>query len=379
MTVHPLQPFSQPVSVSTVASHLRPSLIGHLSQLAATLPNVLNLGEGFPDFPLHPALESALQAVATQPMHQHTHGAGLPTLRQWIAHYLPWPTDPNTDITITCGATQALSTTLFSLLNPGDEVVVLEPFYEPYLNMIRLAGGIPRLVQLHPPGWTWQADELAQAFTPNTKAVLLNSPHNPTTRVFNTVACQQLLSLASQTGCWLIHDAVYADWCADTHRMAWLGGHGYDRVVTIGSFSKSLGITGWRLGYVVAPAVLSGIVRNVHEVQTCEAPVPLQAAVVQALRQQPDMSQHRFQAVQPYREAMLALLNQLNAQVFQPEGAVYVWASLPDFGATSMQAAETLLTRNNVLAIPADTFYHTGSPGPWLRWCYLKHGLISLM
>jgi aspartate/methionine/tyrosine aminotransferase len=351
---------------------LRPAKIGALSQLAASLPQVLNLGEGFPDFPLHPALIESWQWASQQPVHQHTDGAGLPGLRQWVADYLPYNNVcPESQITITCGATQALQTTLVSLLNPGDEVVVLEPFYEPYLNMIRLAGGVPRLVRLHPPDWRWQ--DLTCAFNPKTRALLLNSPHNPTGRHFTGAELAEVSQLCSQWGSWLLHDAVYTDWTAQP--MVWPVVS--DRLVTIGSFSKSLGITGWRLGYVAAPASLTPLIRQVHEHVTCEAPVPLQAAVCHALTHYPTLLAQRFNHAAPYRRAMLDLLHHLEAEVFEPEGAVYAWANMPSWGKTASEAAMALLQQKNLLGIPADCFYEAFSPGPWLRWCYLKTGLLG--
>ena len=358
--------------MNQLALALRPAQIGELSQLAAIMPDVLNLGEGFPDFPLHPALAEALQWASTQAVHQHTHGAGLPGLRQWVASYLPYEVDFANDITITCGATQALQTTLVSLLNPGDEVVVLEPFYEPYLNMIRLAGGIPRLVRLHPPHWRWH--DLPQAFNANTRAVLFNSPHNPTGRHFSAEEIAELTSLTNQWGAWLLHDAVYSDWTAQP--MVWPTDSA--RLITIGSFSKSLGITGWRLGYICAPSPLTRLIREVHELVTCEAPVPLQAAILHALEQNPNMLANRFASMADYRQALIERLHPLSADVFMPEGAVYVWARMPDWGETASLAAKALLQQKALLGIPADCFYEQAPTAPWLRWCYLKQGLTHL-
>jgi aspartate/methionine/tyrosine aminotransferase len=367
----PLQP-----ALATLAQQLPTSRIAGLSRLAHTMPHVLNLGEGYPDFDLHPALQQALQQVAAQRVHHHTDGRGLPVLRQWIADYLPGPLCPNDHVTVTCGATQALAATWFALLNPGDEVVVFEPFYEPYLAMIRLAGGVPRCVPLQPPHWDWDNNTLAQAITPRTRAVLLNSPHNPTGKVFSPAACDRLAQLAQCHGLWLVHDAVYSDWCDPAHPMAWLTTWLPQQTITISSFSKSLGITGWRVGYVVAPTQVTHCLRNLHELQTCEAPVPLQAAIAQAL---PSIPLHNlFTKAAPYRQALQALLTPLEATVFKPQGGIYTWAALPPhWGNSPAHAAKQLLTKQQVLAIPAESFYQQAPSTHWLRWCWAKQKLLT--
>jgi N-succinyldiaminopimelate aminotransferase len=380
---------------SVKAGELTPSLIARLSQqttpqsASSSLLNlgegVLNLGEGVSDLPLHAALLNGLHAVAHQnKIHQHVNGPGLPGLRQWVSHYLAQSLGHNVytldEVTITCGATQALTTALLCLLNPGDEVIVFEPFYEPYLNMIKLAGGTPVCVSLHPPHWHWTDAELAKAFTPRTKAVLFNNPHNPTAQVFSPAACQPLINLAKRHGTWLIHDAAYADWRDDAHAMAWLAAQLPQQTLTIGSFSKSLRITGWRLGYVCAPSPLIPAIHNMHECLTCEAPVPLQAAVLEALTAEPGLMTQQFAMAQPYRQLLGAWLDRQGFEVSPAQGAVYLWAKAPAFmGNTALAVLQQLQATHGVTAIPADSFYqHPPAEGAWLRWHYLRQGVLQL-
>src|SRR5439155_18059754 len=194
------------------------------------------------------------------------------------------PTDPDRNVTVTCGATEAMIATLMAVLNPGDEVIVLAPFYENYGPDTVLSGAVPRYVTLHEPDWRLHPEELAAAFTPRTRAIILNTPHNPTGKVFSRAVLETVAELCCRHDVLAVTDEIYERILYDGREhvsLATLPGMG-ERTITISGLSKTFSVTGWRLGYAIAPADLSVGIRRVHDFLTVGAPHPLQMAAVAA-------------------------------------------------------------------------------------------------
>ncbi len=354
------------------------SVIREMTRIANQY-DAINLAQGFPDFPMPAPLKEAACAAIQGDINQYAITWGAPALRLAIAEkYRRWydlEIDPEREITVTCGATEAMAATFLALVNEGDEVVVLEPFYENYGPDAILAGAKPVFVPLEPPAWRLDPDRLRRAVGTRTKAIVVNTPHNPTGRVLTREEISLIAGLCQEHDAWLITDEIYEHIrYAGAHHVAatWPGMR--SRTVTISGLSKTFSCTGWRLGYAVAPPEATSAIRKVHDFLTVGAPAPLQAAAAVALAFDADYYNQLALDYRARRDLLTAALAEAGFTFTVPEGAYYV---LADFSALSDEPddafARWMAREVGVAAVPGSSFYHTPELGRRLvRFAFCK-------
>ncbi len=327
----------------------------------------INLAQGFPDFPMPEAMKEAACAAIHGDINQYAITWGAPALRLGIAEkYRRWydmPVDPDRHITVTCGATEAMAAVFLALINPGDEVIVFEPWYENYGPDAILASATPRYVPLEPPQWRFDPDVLRAAFNEKTKAIVVNTPHNPTGRVLTREEIGFIADLCIEHDVWAITDEIYEHirYAGGHHVLAtWPGMR--ERTVTISGLSKTFSCTGWRLGYAIAPERESVAIRKVHDFLTVGAPAPLQAAAAVGMSFDAEYYNHLSLDYRARRDALLPVLAEAGFKFSTPEGAYYV---LTDFSALSDKDDTTfgkwMAAEIGVAGVPGSSFYHGGS------------------
>ena len=339
----------------------------------------INLAQGFPDFPMPLAMKDAACAAIHGDVNQYAITWGAPVLRLAIAqryrraHELD--VDPDTQVTVTCGATEGMAAVFMALLEPGDEVIILEPFYENYGPDCLLAGAKPVFVPLERPLWKLDPERLRKAFTKKTKAIVVNTPHNPTGRVFTREEMTLIAELCVEHDVWAITDEVYEHirYAGNHHLMAnWPGMK--DRTITVSSLSKTFSCTGWRIGYVIAPAKQTSAIRKVHDFLTVGAPAPLQTAAAVGMAFDADYYNHLALDYRARRDILVSALADAGFVFCVPEGAYYV---LADFSALSHKSdtifAKWMAQEIGVVPVPGSSFYSHKSLGRGLvRFAFCK-------
>ncbi len=359
---------------------IRESFIREMTRLAIT-HNAINLSQGFPDFdPPREVLEAAHRALDSG-HNQYTITWGAPALRQAIAAKMKrrygLDFDPDQHITVMCGVTEAISTTLMSLLNTGDEVIIIEPYHEGFAPAVIFAGGTPRFVPLDPPNYALDLDRLRAAFNSRTRAILINTPHNPTGRVFTRAELEGVAQLCQEFDVVAITDEIYEhivyDGCQHVPP-ATLPGMA-ERTVTIGGFGKTYAMTGWRLGYACALNPLSDALRTVHDFTTICAPAPLQAACVAALNLSDDYYERLYSDYTARRDTIMSILSGVSLIAQPPEGSYYVMADFGawDFDGDDYAFARWLPANLGVAVVPGSCFYDTPGMGKrMVRFAFAK-------
>lgn len=354
------------------------SVIREMTRIA-NQHEAINLAQGFPDFPMPEPMKEAACAAINGDINQYAVTWGSAALRLAIAgKYRRWygmEVNPDTEITVCCGATEAMASVFLALVDPGDEIVILEPFYENYGPDAILAGAAPVFVPLEPPNWTFDEDRLRQAFTKRTKAIVLNTPHNPTGRVFTRAEMALIAELCERHDAWVITDEPYEHirYAGDHHVMAAFPGM-RERTVTISSLSKTFSITGWRLGYAIAPARQTSAIRKVHDFLTVGAPAPLQAAAAMGFAFDADYFNHLALDYKARLNMLAPVLQDAGFRFTMPEGAYYIFA---DFSGISDQDdvafAKWLVTEIGVATVPGSSFYHEKQDGRrYVRFAFCK-------
>jgi aminotransferase len=284
--------------------------------------------------------------------------------------------DPESEVTVTCGTTEGMMASLLALLDPGDEVLILEPFYENYGPDTILSGAKCRYVKLNEPNFAMDEKALGEAFSRKTKAIIVNTPHNPTGRVFTRQELRVISDLCQDHDAFAITDEIYEHILYDGREhvsIASLDGM-EDRTVTISGFSKTYSATGWRVGYVVAEKRLSSAIRKVHDFLTVCAPTPLQEACIEALRLPGSYYESLRDDYDESRRLLLRALEDAGFQCFKPEGAYYIWTDIKRTGfKDDRKLAEHLVKRVGVGSVPGSSFYHRASQGRMkLRFSFSK-------
>jgi aspartate/methionine/tyrosine aminotransferase len=325
----------------------------------------INLAQGFPDFPMPVPMKDAACAAIHGDINQYAVTWGAPALRLAIAEkYRRWyglDVDPDSEITVTCGATEAMAAVFLALLDPGDEVVILEPFYENYGPDAILAQAVPVFVPLIGPDWRIDEAKLRAAIGPKTKAVVLNTPHNPTGRVLTRAEVDLVARLVREHDVpYVITDEIYEHivYAGHHHPIAsWPGMR--DRTITISGMSKTFSCTGWRLGWAVAPAALTGAIRKVHDFLTVGAPAPLQAAAAVGLAFDADYYNHLQQDYRNRRDLLCGALQEAGFTFSVPEGAYYVMAGYANLSdKPDVEFARWLAAEVGVATVPGSSFFH---------------------
>jgi aminotransferase len=339
------------------------SVIREMTRIAQ-LHEAVNLAQGFPDFPMPEPMKEAACTAITADINQYAVTWGSAVLRLAIAEkYRRWygmHVDHATEITVTCGATEAMAAVFLALVDPGDEIIIFEPYYENYGPDAILAGAKPVFVPLERPHWTIDPERLANAFTKRTRAIVVNTPHNPTGRVFTRAEISMIADLCRQNDAWAITDEIYEHirYAGQHHVLAtWPGMR--ERTVTISGLSKTFSCTGWRLGYAIAPAAQTAAIRKVHDFLTVGAPAPLQAAGAVGLSFDADYFNHLALDYRARRHLMVDALAEAGFTFTVPEGAYYI---LADFSALSdkddVSFAKWMCEEIGVAAVPGSSFYH---------------------
>lgn len=365
--------------IAARATLIRESNIRDAARLVAQIPNVVNLGQGLPEYPAPAILKEAAQQAIAADLNQYSNTWGYPRLREAIAkkmrNYNGISADPETEITVTVGASEALNAALLATVNPGDEVIVFEPFYENYHPNITIAGGIPRYVKLHAPSYTFDEKELAAAFNERTRAILINTPHNPTGRVFTKHELQTIADLCQKWNVLAITDEIYEYMVYDGRKhisMATLPGMA-ERTITISGLSKTFGITGWRLGYVVAPAEYTRAMRRVHDYLTLCAPSPLQMAGIVALELGEDFYKEMREKYQAMRDELCAAVETAGFKFRKPEGTYYLFTDCESMGfKNDRELWEYLLKEFGLATVAGYCFYRPEAHSQHIRFCYAK-------
>jgi aminotransferase len=351
-------------SGSQKARKFTESVIREMTRLAQS-HDAVNLSQGFPDFAAPDAVKAAACAAVAADVNQYAVTWGAKSLRDAIARDFTQryrvPVDPDTQVTVCCGSTEAMMSTMLATLDPGDEVVVFEPFYENYGPDAILAGAVPRYVTLHEPHWTFDPDSLASAFNSRTRAIIVNSPNNPTGKVFSRNELTAIAELCLKWNVLVITDEIYEHIIYDGGKhlpMAAIEGMA-DRTITINSLSKTYSVTGWRVGWAIAPPQLAGSLRKVHDFLTVGAAAPLQEAGVAALSMPETYYAELSVSYQRRRDMLLAFLEPCGFVPFKPDGAYYIMADIGAFKfVDDIEFARYLVTEVGVAVVPGSSFYH---------------------
>ncbi|XP_057428161.1 uncharacterized protein LOC130721385 [Lotus japonicus] len=349
--------------LSRAAKKLTSSPIQELSHLAQRC-NAINLAEGFPDFPAPLHLKNAAISAINSDFNQYRHVQGIcDLLAKMVKEMHGLDIDPLTEVAICCGQTEALAAAIFATIDPGDEVIIFDPSYETYQGCVTLAGGVPIYVPLDPPNWTLDPSKLLRSITERTKAIILNSPHNPTGKVFTKDELEAIAGACCSRNCLAITDEVYEYITYDNQKHISLASFPgmQERTIITSSLSKTFSVTGWRVGWAIAPAFIASAIRNIHVTVTDSAPAPFQEAALTALRSPPEYFESLRRDYQSKRDYIIKLLTGVGFKIrFIPQGAFFLFAELPENCPLSdVEFVKELILEAGVVAVPGQGFFHT--------------------
>jgi aminotransferase len=367
---------------NTTQKHFLSDKVGHFTESViremtrqAMVHGAVNLAQGFPDFPAPAEIKRAAQEAVASDVNQYAITWGAKNLRNAIARQMKvWQNidvDPEKEVTVCCGSTEAMISTLLAVCNAGDEVVIFEPFYENYGPDSVLSGASPKFVKLRPPQedgseWTFDEKELRLAFAKHTKAIILNTPNNPTGKVFTRAELELIRDLCLEFDVLAITDEIYEHILYDgTEHISMASLEGMrDRTVTINGMSKTYSVTGWRVGWAVAPEKLTNAIRKVHDFLTVGAPAPLQEAGASALSLPPAYYEKLAEGYRVRRDHLMPALTAAGFKCFRPRGAYYVMTDISGFGfQDDVSFARYLVQEIGVAAVPGSSFYRDPKDG----------------
>jgi aminotransferase len=369
----------RPRFISHRTSGFTESVIREMTRLAME-KGAVNLAQGFPDFSAPEEIKQAAQEAIAADFNQYAITWGAKPFRDAIAaKYRKWYAldyDPEREITVCCGSTEGMIASMLAVTNPGDEVIVFEPYYENYGPDTLLCDAKRKLVSLRAPDWTFDPDELRRAFSPKTKAIILNSPNNPTGRVFGRADLMVIAELCQEFDALAITDEIYEHILYDSAShipIATLPGM-RERSVLVNSMSKTYSVTGWRVGWVLAAPDLTDSIRKVHDFLTVGAAAPLQQAGVLALNMPDSYYQKLARDYQGRRDMLLAILEGAGFRCFRPDGAYYIMTDIRDFGfPDDYTFVRHMIEQAGVAAVPGSSFFANSSDGSKLiRFCFCK-------
>ena len=355
--------------VSHKAAQFKESVIREMSRVAAK-HKAVNLAQGFPDFPAPPEIKDAACRAIMNNHNQYAITWGTKSLRDGIVaktlRDYGVQLDPETNLTVCCGATEGMIASLMATVNPGEEVVVFEPFYENYGPDAILCGATPRFVSLNPPEFSFDRAELAAAFNDKTRAIIINSPNNPTGRVFSRGDLEFIAELCQKHDVLAITDEIYEHILYDgaEHIPLWTLPGMAERTIAVNSVSKTYSVTGWRIGFIMASAELTTSIRKVHDFLTVGAAAPLQEAAVAGLEMPQSYYENLCALYTEKRDHFLAGLDRIGLKHNVPQGTYFVMIDISDFlalpqfaGWTDLQFCEWMIREVGVAAVPGSSFF----------------------
>jgi len=365
--------------LSEKARQFTESVIREMTRLAQ-VHKAINLAQGMPDFEAPAEIKEAACRAIMDGINQYAITWGAKVFRDAIAAKAKsrWgvEVDPEKQITVTCGSTEAMIASLLAVINPGDEVIIFEPFYENYGPDTILSGATPRFVTLHPPDWHYDPQELESAFNNRTRAIIINTPNNPTGKVFSRDELEFIAGLCRKWNVLAVTDEIYEHIVYDGHThhaMATIDGM-QDRTITINAMSKTYSVTGWRVGYVIASPELTQGIRKVHDFLTVGAPAPLQEAGARALALPEKYYTDLAAVYQQRRDLLLKALRDTGFLCSTPQGAYYIMA---DFGGLSLlndrDFTHYFVRDIGIAVVPGSSFFHEPEQGSrYVRLCFCK-------
>jgi aspartate/methionine/tyrosine aminotransferase len=355
--------------VSRKAQQFTESVIREMTRLALR-HGAVNLAQGFPDFAAPAEVKDAAVRAVQADINQYAITWGAREFRRAIAERFEKDSglaiDPEQEITVCCGSTEAMIASLLAVVNPGEEVVVFEPFYENYGPDAIISGAVPHFVPLRPPDWTFDPEELAAAFNERTRALVLNTPNNPTGKVFSLEEIETIAGIVRRSNAYVLTDEIYQHIVYEGHRHDFMAAlpEMRERTITINSMSKTYSVTGWRVGYAIAAPEITAAIRKMHDFLTVGAAAPLQEAGITALRLD-DSYYHKLQAdYLKRRDLLLAALEDAGFKCFKPYGAYYIMTDISGFGfPDDVEFTRHLIEDIGVAAVPGSSFYSDRSRG----------------
>jgi aminotransferase len=370
--------------LSDKVEHFTESVIREMTRQAMQY-GAVNLAQGFPDFPAPSEIKKAAQDAIAADVNQYAITWGAKNLRNAIARQMQeWrglTVDPEKEITVCCGSTETIVATLLAVCNKGDEVIVFEPFYENYGPDSIISGAKPRFVSLRPPQdpggeWTFDAQELREAFQHHTKAIILNTPNNPTGKVFSRKELELIRDLCVEFNVLAITDEIYDHILYDGAQhisIASLEGM-RERTITINGLSKSYSVTGWRVGWAVAPPAVTNAIRKVHDFLTVGAPAPLQEAGAVALSLPRSYYEQLAERYRKGRDQLIPALENAGFRCYRPRGAYYVMTDISSFHfANDVEFASYLVKEIGIACVPGSSFYkHPKDGSQQVRFAFCK-------
>jgi len=370
-------------STNPVYTGLPMTIFEVMSRLAIE-HNAINLGQGFPDVDGPADVKEIAARELTSGLNQYPPMMGLPELRMAVAaankRFYDLDIDWKSEVLVTSGATEAIADCLAALIEPRDEVVLIEPLYDCYLPLVRRAGGIPRLVRVTPPDWRLDPDALAAAFGPKTKAILLNNPMNPAARVFTADELARIAELVARHDAYAICDEVYEHILFDDRRhipLMTLPGM-RERAIRIGSAGKTFSLTGWKVGYITAAPRLLDPVTKAHQFTTFTTPPNLQKAVAYGLAKDDAYYRGLAGELQVKRDRFAAGLARLGFGVAPCEGTYFITADVSPLrlNADDIELCKQMTVEAGVTAVPVSVFYQSDAPKNFIRFCFSKRDEI---
>lgn len=357
--------------------HFVESVIRDMTRLSLK-HNAINLAQGFPDFPAPLSLKRAAASAIMEDYNQYSITWGAKDLREEISKkaqtYNHIEADPDSEVTMTCGSTEAMMASMLALINEGDEVVIFEPFYENYGPDAAVSGAVPKFVPLNDDNRI-DEDALASAFGNKTRAIILNTPNNPCGKVFTKGELKMIADLCTDYDVIAVTDEIYEYILYDNKKHISIGSLDdmRDRTITISGFSKTYSVTGWRIGYALAEKNLTSAIRKVHDFLTVGAPAPLQHACVSALRFSDSYYEELVRMYDGKRKLLYNALIKAGFNCRMPEGAYYILADIPDgIKMDDMEFARYLVSKIGVAAVPGSSFYRSEKGKHKLRFTFSK-------
>lgn len=355
--------------VSQKAQQFTESVIREMTRLCQ-MHNGINLAQGFPDFSTAEEIKEAACRAIRENVNQYAITWGAKNLRNAIAEksarYNGIQADPEKNITVCCGSTEAMISSILATVDPGEEVIVFEPYYENYGPDAILSGARPRFISLHEPDWTFDFAELESLFNNNTRAIILNTPNNPTGKVFSRTELEFIAGLCSKWDTLAITDEIYEHILYEGREhisIATLDGMS-ERTITINAASKTYSVTGWRVGYAIASEALTAAIRKVHDFLTVGAPAPLQEAVAIAMKFDDSYYRNLRTEYLQRRDFLMMGLEESGFRCFKPYGAYYIMTDISDFGfPDDTTFARALVKDVGVAAVPGSSFYNNSASG----------------